>query len=224
MSDRQGLRVDDLALAEPVGGRPIVMSAVTCGPEATTASGSLGSLAERAKAGEEAASEQLLRQVRSITFRYARAKLARYRGAEDAADDAAQEACIAVFQALPRYRELGRPFEAFVYRIAARKVADVQRAAIRRPQPRPDVVQTLTQGADPTPGPEAQAVARSEADHARELLARLPATQREILTLRVVGGWTAEETGRALGLSAGAVRVAQHRALERLRAMAAGSS
>jgi RNA polymerase sigma-70 factor (ECF subfamily) len=40
------------------------------------------------------------------------------------------------------------------------------------------------------------------------------------MVLRVAVGLSAEETGRALGMSAGAVRVAQHRALQKLRAAA----
>jgi RNA polymerase sigma-70 factor (ECF subfamily) len=50
---------------------------------------------------------------------------------------------------------------------------------------------------------------------------RLPEAQREILTLRVAAGLSTEETASALGMSAGAVRVAQHRALGRLRTMMA---
>ena len=59
---------------------------------------------------------------------------------------------------------------------------------------------------------------------ARALLARLPAAQRRVLLLRVVGGLSAEETGYVLDMSPGAVRVAQHRALARLRALAAHES
>ena len=50
------------------------------------------------------------------------------------------------------------------------------------------------------------------------LLAVLPEKQREILILRVVVGMSAEETAEAVGSTAGAVRVAQHRALARLKA------
>ncbi len=49
------------------------------------------------------------------------------------------------------------------------------------------------------------------------LLDKLPEKLREILRLRVVAGMSAEETGRALGMTPGAVRVAQHRALNTLR-------
>jgi RNA polymerase sigma-70 factor (ECF subfamily) len=51
----------------------------------------------------------------------------------------------------------------------------------------------------------------------RDLLEVLPPSHRDVLLLRVAVGLTAEETGRALGMSAGAVRVTQHRALNRLR-------
>jgi RNA polymerase sigma-70 factor (ECF subfamily) len=49
------------------------------------------------------------------------------------------------------------------------------------------------------------------------LLDVLPDRQREILVLRVVLGMSAEETAVAVGSTPGAVRVAQHRALARLR-------
>ena len=174
----------------------------------------LRDLALLAASADADATDELLRRVRRLVHRYALARLPS--GNADAAEDAAQEACLAVLRALPRYRDEGAPFEAFVYAIAARKVADVQRAAIRRPTPTDVVVED----ADPAPGPEERALAGEDADRARRLLARLPELQREIVVLRVAAGWSAEETGRALGMSAGAVRVAQHRALARLRVLA----
>ena len=53
----------------------------------------------------------------------------------------------------------------------------------------------------------------SDADQARALLETLPDTLRELMVLRVAVGLSADETGRALGMTPGAVRVAQHRAL-----------
>ena len=49
------------------------------------------------------------------------------------------------------------------------------------------------------------------------LLSVLPEKQREILILRVVVGLSAEETATVVGSTTGAVRVAQHRALSRLK-------
>jgi RNA polymerase sigma-70 factor (ECF subfamily) len=49
------------------------------------------------------------------------------------------------------------------------------------------------------------------------LLATLPDKQREIIILRVVVGMSAEEVAEAVGSTPGAVRVAQHRALAKLK-------
>ena len=40
----------------------------------------------------------------------------------------AQEVCLALLSALPSYRDMGRPFGAFVFAIAAHKVAQAARA------------------------------------------------------------------------------------------------
>ena len=176
----------------------------------------LGVLAARAVRGDAGAREDLMVLVRPLVHRYCRARLGRLPGSEHAADDVAQEVCIAVLSALPRYRDEGKPFEAFIFGIAAHKVADVARAASRLPSPSED----LPDSADLADGPEAAAVRRDENDLARRLLEQLPPHLRELLMLRVAVGLSAEETGRALGMTPGAVRVAQHRALARLRALA----
>jgi RNA polymerase sigma-70 factor, ECF subfamily len=141
----------------------------------------------------------------------------RISGHHYAADDVAQEVCIAVLSALPRYQDMGRPFVSFVFGIASHKIADAMRSAARQAVPTAD----LPDGPDERPGPEETALAYLEAERVRALLARLPAQQRELLALRVLFGLSAEETGRALGMSPGAVRVAQHRALARLRTLVA---
>jgi RNA polymerase sigma-70 factor (ECF subfamily) len=61
------------------------------------------------------------------------------------------------------------------------------------------------------------AIDSEAAERMNKLLAILPEKQREILVLRVVVGMSAEETAEAVGSTAGAVRVAQHRALARLK-------
>jgi RNA polymerase sigma-70 factor (ECF subfamily) len=202
------------------GSTPGYTPDVTSGPPDPIPKGTDGddlrALAARAAGGDTRSMDTLLARVRPMVFRYCRGRLGRAPGADHAADDAAQEVCLAVLNALPRYRDEGRPFEAFVYGIAARKVADVQRAAMRAAVPTPDLPELM----DLSPNPEEQAMRASDAQRARDLLATLPDHLRELLTLRVAVGLSAEETGRALGMTPGAVRVAQHRALARLRAVA----
>ena len=175
-------------------------------------------LVRRAATGDPAATATLLTEVRPGLVRYCRARLGRIGGAYTTADDVAQEVCLAVLRALPRYRDQGSPFAAFVYGIAAHKVADAQRAAIR------DSAVTPTDAPldqpDQAPGPEQQAVAIDLARRLSVLLDRLPDVQREIVLLRVAVGLSAEEVGTIVGMTAAAVRMAQSRALARLRTLA----
>ena len=181
----------------------------------------LAPLVTRAQQGDRAAVEALLAQLRPGVLRYCRARLGRRDGSYGSADDVAQEVCMAVVTALPRYVDQGRPFAAFVYGIAGHKVADAQRAGFRD---RSDATDELPDRADDGIGPEDAAIRAAEAADAAALLDRLPPAHRELLLLRVVAGLSAEETGAALGMSPGAVRVAQHRALARLRTLSAESA
>ncbi|MFC0549534.1 sigma-70 family RNA polymerase sigma factor [Planotetraspora thailandica] len=176
----------------------------------------LRELTSLAVQGDRTAIESLLGHLRPMVVRYCRTRLGRVAGHYHIADDVAQEVCIAVLSALPRYRDIGRPFASFVFGIASHKVADALRSSVRAAVPTPD----LPDGPDEGPGPEETVVRYIEAQHARDLLSRLPDAQRELLILRVVSGLSAEETGNVLGMSPGAVRVAQHRALARLRQLA----
>jgi len=187
---------------------------------ATSPSGALGSdlsgLASAAQAGDRAILEELLERVRVIAHRYSWARLGGYPGGAHLADDVAQDICLAVFGALPRYRDRGRPFEAFVHGIASRKVADALRSLARHLVP----VAQVPEKPDTGLTPEDNAVQVSEVQSATELLQMLPGNLREVMLLRVGTGLSAEETGAALGMTPGAVRVAQHRALAKMRKLA----
>lgn len=181
----------------------------------------ISQLVQRAVEGDRQATHDLLAQVHPLALRYCRTRLTRLPGdARHFVDDLAQEVCIAVLCALPRYRDTGKPFEAFVVAIAQHKVADLQRAAMRGPGSTAVPSDEMPERPDDSLGPEERALLSSDAEWAKKLLAALPEHQRELVLLRVAVGLTAEETGQMLGMSPGAVRVAQHRALSRLRALA----
>ncbi|QFZ24227.1 sigma-70 family RNA polymerase sigma factor [Saccharothrix syringae] len=174
----------------------------------------LGAQLGGAVAGDRGAVERLLASIRPLVVRYCRARVGRQERSFASADDVAQEVCLAVLKALPSYRDQGRPFLAFVYGIAAHKVADAHRAAARdRAEPVPEV----PDGPDAEAGPEQHVMQEELSQRMGRLLQVLPERQREILVLRVVVGLSAEETADAVGSTPGAVRVAQHRALTRLR-------
>jgi RNA polymerase sigma-70 factor (ECF subfamily) len=175
----------------------------------------LDAVVAEAVAGNRDALREVLETIRPIVVRYCRARIGATERSGLSADDVAQEVCLAAITALPRYKDQGRPFLAFVYGIAAHKIADAHRAASRnRSEPTDVVPERFSSEA----GPEQLAINAESSERMSKLLGILPEKQREILILRVVVGMSAEETAEAVGSTAGAVRVAQHRALARLKA------
>lgn len=172
----------------------------------------LTAVAAAAAQGDVAAVGALLTTIRPVVVRYCRARLRAV--LVTTADDVAQEVCLAVLRALPGYRDRQRPFMAFVYAIAAHKVADAYRANNRN---RADPVAELPEFVAVQAGPEQLALHAELSAHLGRLLQTLPARQREVIILRVAVGLTAEQTAELLDSTPGAVRVAQHRALSQLR-------
>ena len=95
--------------------------------------------------GDRSALADVLETVRPLVVRYCRARVGAGERHTLSADDVAQEVCMAVMTALPRYSDQGRPFMAFVYGIAAHKVADAHRGAARI---KSDPVETIPEAMD----------------------------------------------------------------------------
>ncbi|WP_181773660.1 sigma-70 family RNA polymerase sigma factor [Amycolatopsis pittospori] len=166
--------------------------------------------------GDRRAVGTLLTLLRPIVFRYCVGKLgATTRGISNA-EDCAQEVLMAVLVALPRYSYQDNSFLPYVFGIAAHKVADVRRSLARDPSaPVPDPEPEQDGPWNPT-FEEVEKADRSR--RLSRLFKVLSPKQRDVLVLRVILGFSAEETATALGMaSAGAVRVTQHRALNELR-------
>jgi RNA polymerase sigma-70 factor, ECF subfamily len=197
----------------PVG-RPVARRATVAPPVLAQDETDLAVVVAAAVDGDRRAMDMLLARVRPLIVRYCRARVGRQERSFASADDVAQEVCLAVLTALPGYKDQGRPFLAFVYGIAAHKVADAHRAAARN---RAEPVAQVPDEPELHAGPEQTAMRAELSEQMTTLLRVLPDKQREILVLRVVVGLSAEETADAVGSTPGAVRVAQHRALARLR-------
>ncbi|NKU29003.1 sigma-70 family RNA polymerase sigma factor [Rhodococcus hoagii] len=174
----------------------------------------LNSAVAAAAQGDRNALSQVLVSIRPLVVRYCRARVGAAERGQLSADDVAQEVCLAVMTALPRYQDQGRPFMAFVYGIAAHKVADAHRNAARN---KSDPVAEVPDVVSADDSPEERALNSETSRQVNALLQTLPEKHREILVLRLVVGLSAEETAAAVGSTAGAVRVAQHRALAKLK-------
>jgi RNA polymerase sigma-70 factor (ECF subfamily) len=164
--------------------------------------------------GDRDAVATILSVIHPLVVRYCRTRLARLSNHHVTADDVAQEVQIAVLKGLPRFDNSAGTFLPFVYSIARRKVIDAYRRSWRdksEPWPAPPDIPGTTN--DP-------AACLEHVDMSmrlRRLLAILTSGQREVLVLRVALGLTSIETASVTGTSPAAVRLTQHRALERLR-------
>jgi RNA polymerase sigma-70 factor, ECF subfamily len=169
-----------------------------------------------AASGDPTAVGRLIAMITPVAVRYCRARL----GGRDlsylSADDVAQEVCLAVLHALPNYTDRGGSFLYLVHAIASNKVADAYRLVSRD---RSDPMAELPERPAWHNEPEKHALDADLGARLTKLLATLPPLHREIVTLRIAVGLTAAETAEALGISPGNVRVTQHRALAKLRAM-----
>ena len=117
-------------------------------------------------------------------------------------------------QKIDRFTWTGGGFDAWLYGILRNVLLEQGRKA-RRARPSGDL--------DPGPGPielEPDAIQErvERGDEVRAAYGLLSADDREILDLRVIGELSADAVAAVVGKRAGAVRMAQSRALDRLRA------
>jgi RNA polymerase sigma-70 factor (ECF subfamily) len=163
----------------------------------------VGWLVERAQDGDREAFGELYRLCHPRVFRFVRFYLPGH-----TAEDAVAETFLRAWVGLPRYRDTGAPFTAWLVGIARHVVADAHRAA-RRTEPRADPPDRAVEFQDEA----ADRLALGAA------VARLPKEQRQVIELKFLTGCTNEEVGRALGKTVGAVNALQWRALARLKRM-----
>jgi RNA polymerase sigma-70 factor (ECF subfamily) len=131
-----------------------------------------------------------------------------------AAEDLASETWLRVVRDFGRFRGDERAFRAWFFTIARHRAIDWQRWTSRQAT-EPVPVEALSDWPAPD-DPAATAAEALSAQAALALIATLPADQAEAITLRVVAGLGATETGQIMGKRPGTVRVLVHRGLRRL--------
>jgi RNA polymerase sigma-70 factor, ECF subfamily len=183
-------------------------------------------LVEGLRAGDEAAFVEVMRMYGASMLRVARM----YVSSRAVAEDVVQEAWLGVLRGIGRFE--GRSsLKTWLFRIVAntaktrgvREARSVPFSALddgsgREPAVDPSrFTGTGHWGIAPQAWPEDRLLADETLGVIGRAIERLPASQREVITLRDVEGWTAEEVRNALELSETNQRVLLHRARAKVR-------
>lgn len=168
-------------------------------------------LISRARGGDEAAWEMLVRDYQQPLFRLAYLLL----GDADEAEDAAQEAFVRAFGALDSF-DASRPLRPWLLQIVA-NLARNRRRSLRR------YLAAVTRAGRAEPEPVAALGERSgqqwEAQLLWQAVRQLRHEDQEILYLRYFLDLSEAETASALAIAPGTVKSRLHRAMGRLRAV-----
>ena len=179
-------------------------------------------LVEQLRAGNEAAYEQLVRihggRLLAVAQRYLRN--------EDDARDAVQEAFLAAFRSIDRFRE-GARVSTWLHRIVVNAALMKLRSRRRKPE---ESIDDLLPGFLPDGHQENPAVRWREMPDAalergeirrrvRDAIGQLPESYRIVLLLRDIEELDTEETAAALEMSTNAVKTRLHRARQALRTL-----
>jgi RNA polymerase sigma-70 factor, ECF subfamily len=158
--------------------------------------------------GDPDAWEQLYARLRPRLFGLC---LQRLRNDHDA-EDAVAETMLRAVKGANTFRWRGGGFDAWIFRICTNVIADMGRSRVRG-----KALLVSSQGVD-TAELDERAVLVEEHEAVRRAFDRLDDDERELLELRLIARLTSEEAAHVLGRRPGAVRMAQSRALTRLRA------
>ena len=142
-------------------------------------------------------------------FRYVRT----YTESDEDAADLTQQVFLRILEALPKYRDRGVPFRAWLFRIARNAAIDTYRVH-RRNLPWdhfPETVHPFSADLD-------ERMIRQEAiNRLRVMVGQLPLEKQELLALRFAAGLTAREIAPLVGRSEAAVKQQFARTLQNLR-------
>jgi RNA polymerase sigma factor (sigma-70 family) len=117
---------------------------------------------------------------------------------------------LGVFRSLATFSGDEPAFRSWLFTIAHRRLLDARRSTGRRPQLAPLQNEPL---AHVEHTPDAEVLRRLATDRVSALCEHLVPDQRDVLLLRLVGGFTVEEVAATLDKSAGAVKALQRRGL-----------
>jgi RNA polymerase sigma-70 factor (ECF subfamily) len=133
-------------------------------------------------------------------------------GNADTAEDMAQEAFIAAYNALGNFRFDSR-FSSWLFRVVVNKCRDHFRTR-RETVPVEEICDYV---AGPNPSPEKAASSHQTENAIQDALSRLPPEYREVIILKHIEGRDYQEIAETLGVSVAALKVRAHRGRDMLK-------
>lgn len=185
----------------------------------TLTEASLRRTVEAARTGDPDAWEALYRRAYPRLFAWARRRLA----TDEQAEDAVSEAMARAMQKIDAFTWTPSGVDGWLFGITRNVVLETYRGGSRTTATDPHALAThagtrqQVAASDPRSDPAEQVVAVEERRLVRQAFDRLTAGDQELLELRVVVGLGSEAVAALTGRRPGAVRMAQSRALQRLR-------
>lgn len=137
----------------------------------------------------------------------------RMQGAQEP-EDLTSEVFLSAFRGLGSFSGDEAGFRSWLFTIAHRRLLDERRRTARAPEV--EALADTLENAGPS-APEADVLRRLASERVRTVCERLVPDQRDVLLLRLVGGFTVEEVAGMLDKSTGAVKALQRRGLAALR-------
>ena len=165
-------------------------------------------LIARARAGNAASIGALYERYQAGVFRYLYYRV----GDRQAAEDLTGEVFLRMIGALPRYRQGGVPFKAWIFQIARNLAVDHFRKQSVR-----DHVGLDEALVDPQEAVEEAADRSLTSEALKAALQSLTVDQREVILLRFVAGMPIAQVAGILNKSESAVKALQRRGLNALR-------
>ncbi len=168
-------------------------------------------LVKRAQQGDSAAVGALYDRHHTPIFRFVWSRVSNQHLAEDLTGEIFTKMVIS----LPDYKISETPFRAWLYRIARNLVTDEYRKQAGKTAVPLEDVETMI-GLDTSPDTIAEQ--NLTLASVQDALAHIDPTQREIVELRFLAGYSLQEVADTLDFSIAAVKSHQYRGLQALRA------
>ena len=165
------------------------------------------SLVRRAQKQDQEAFEQIYEEYFDRIYRYITLKI----GDAVEAEDLTQQVFLNTLRSISSFKWRGKPFSAWLYRIAHNQVVDHLRKKKRTPVP---LDETLVSGSD---NPQRAAERKLDIEQVLAAARYLTGAQREVISLRFTSDLSIAQVAEVMGKSQGAVKALQHSGIVALR-------